>query len=288
MSVLQLLSKMNHWRLNIRHKLQLENRKKRLKSFGTFAQGLYVETKQGCFVLNPSDSYVAKSLLRDGSYGSHEIELAAKYLTPESICILLGGHIGSIAIPLSKRCKHLEVFEPNPESFKWLSINTAINECNNVTLHNYAVSDNEGELKFIVHEGNSGASRRTPAQRFEPVAFETGNEIRVRTKVLDSLYATQSPDLIFMDIEGSEYFALNGAQDLLSRTRALIMEFDSNHFKLVAGRSSDDVWGTIGPHFSRMHNPKTGEVFNGKDSVKREIHRMLEKNETYENIVFIK
>lgn len=288
MSLLNWLSKLNHLRLDLRHSAQLKRRKTRLKSFGDFASGLFVETEQGSFVLNPADSYVARSLAQTGSYGKSEIKQASQYLNPESECVILGGHIGSIAIPLSKYCRKLHVFEPNPDTFKWLSFNVRLNQCQNIVLYNCAVNDTSSELVFIAHEFNSGASRRKPVHDFEPIPFEAGVEIRVPARVLDEVLPEVEPDLIFMDIEGSEYFALKGAQKLLSRTKTLIMEFDSGHFKKVAGKTSKEVWDVFEPHFNRFRNPESGAAVDGKDAVRAEIVRMIDQDESYQSVVFLK
>lgn len=282
------LSNLNHKRLDARSRNKLIQRKKKLQSFGDFAKGLYVETNQGKFIVNPADAFVAKSLLQKGSYGLHEINLAKNYLNKSSICLVLGGHIGSIAIPLSKLCNSVYVFEANPDTFQYLSSNVLINDCSNIKLYNYAVSDSVGEISFILQEANSGSSRRKPIYAFEPVSYEVGREIKVKTQVLDDVFQDLNPDLIFMDIEGSEYFALKGAQKLLSRTKVMIMEFDAGYFKKVSGKSAVEIWEVFAPHFSRLINPKYNLQFDGTEAVKAEVLRMIESDESHENIVFIK
>jgi FkbM family methyltransferase len=287
-SFLSLLSKINHYRLDARNARKLNDRKKRLKSFGEFASGLFVDTPQGMYIINPADTFVAKSLLQTGGYGRHEIELISRFVGPQSTCFVLGGHIGSIAIPMSKMVDRVYVFEANPETFKYLKGNVALNECKNIDLYNYAVSDVVGEIAFILQEANSGSSRRKPIHAFEPVSYEVGKEISVPTKVLDDMFPDVSPDLIFMDIEGSEYFALKGAQSLLSRTKALIMEFDAGYFKKVSGKTPLEIWEVFAPHFTKILQPKKNLLIEGSDAVKAEVLRIINDNESHENIVFMK
>ena len=288
MFLIDLISRLNHKRLDIRNARKLQERKWRLKSFGKHAGALYVEAKHGNFIVNPADAGVAKSLLQTGSYGDHEIELAKGFINKDSVCVVLGGHIGSIAVPFSKLSNSVHVFEANPETFKYLSNNVLLNACSNIKLYNFAVSDEVGEISFIMQEANSGSSRRKPIHAFEPVSYETGREIKVKTLVLDDVFQDLAPDLIFMDIEGSEYFALKGAQKLLTRTKALIMEFDSGYFKKVSGKSSSEIWEVFAPHFSQLINPKNQKHFKGTEAVKAEVLRMIDSDETHENIVFLK
>lgn len=282
------ISKLNHKRLDSRSARKLRERKKKLEYFGAFAKGVYVETGQGKFIVNPADAFVSKSLLQKGGYGLHEIQLAKNYLNESSTCLVLGGHIGSIAIPLSKISKNVHVFEANPETFNYLTANVALNNCSNITLYNFAVSDSVSDIFFIIQEANSGSSRRKPITAFEPVSYEVGREIRVKAQVLDEFLHDLYPDLIFMDIEGSEYFALKGAQKILSRTKALIMEFDSGYFKRVSGKSAYEIWDVFAPHFSRLVSPRYNKNFEGTDAVKGEVLRMIESDESHENIVFLK
>ena len=288
MFLIDFISRLNHKRLDIRNAKKLQERKWRLKSFGKHAVALYVEAKHGNFIVNPADAGVAKSLLQTGSYGDHEIELAKGFINKDSVCVVLGGHIGSIAVPFSKLSNSVHVFEANPETFKYLSNNVLLNACSNIKLYNFAVSDEVGEISFIMQEANSGSSRRKPIHAFEPVSYETGREIKVKTLVLDDVFQDLAPDLIFMDIEGSEYFALRGAQKLLKRTKALIMEFNSEFFKRVSNRSSLEVCNLFYPHFDRLVNPEKMISVDGVDEVKAEIFRMLENKEIYENILFEK
>lgn len=282
------ISKINHWRLDNRHKRQLKSRKYLLTGLGSYATGVSVETEQGFFIVDPCDNFVARALMVKGAYGLKEISLASKFIKTESVCVILGGHIGSIAIPLSKLCSCLHVFEPNPQSFSFLSLNTKLNSCSNIVLHNVAASDQAGTLNFIVHRGNSGASRRRPIFSYEPVTYEQGKDIVVEAMMLDELQLHHSIDLIFMDIEGSEFFALKGAKETLKRTNTLIMEFNAKHFSLVANTSAEELWGLLSMNFDRMINPTSDLQFDGHESILTELIRMIDHEESYDNIIFTK
>ncbi len=130
--MLNFLKKINHIRLQRRNLLKLRRREDELIKFGPNAKAIYVHTKQGDFLVDPRDNFVTKKLLNDGEYSQHEIKLASRFLKENSYCLLLGGHIGSLVIPLSKLCKELIVFEANPYSFELLNKNLLLNEINNV------------------------------------------------------------------------------------------------------------------------------------------------------------
>ncbi len=62
-------------------------------------------------------------------------------------------------------------------------------------------------------------------------------------------------DLIFMDIEGSEIFALRGMTEVLRRTNALIIEFIPHHINSVAGCSIDDFINPLKSNFEFCYVP---------------------------------
>ena len=112
-----LLRKINRTRLDRRTLKKLNERIKKVVEFGPNARAIYAQTKQGDFLIDPADNFVAKKLLHDGEYAISEIKLASQFLKKDSNCLLLGGHIGAIVVPLAKLCKELTVFEANPKNF---------------------------------------------------------------------------------------------------------------------------------------------------------------------------
>ena len=58
-----------------------------------------------------------------------------------------------------------------------------------------------------------------------------------------------------MDIEGSEYFALQGMQEILSKCKLLVIEFLPHHLKNVSGVTVEQFLSGIEPHFSRVTIP---------------------------------
>jgi hypothetical protein len=121
--MLNFLKKINSLRLKHRNLKKLARRESELIKFGPNATAIFAKTRQGSFLVDPRDNFVAKKLLNDGEYGQDEIKLATRFLKKNSHCLILGGHIGSLVIPLSKLCEKLTVFEANPYSFELLNKN---------------------------------------------------------------------------------------------------------------------------------------------------------------------
>ena len=58
-----------------------------------------------------------------------------------------------------------------------------------------------------------------------------------------------------MDIEGSEYFALKGMQDILSKSKLLVVEFLPCHLDNVSSVTVEQFLSVIEPHFSKLKIP---------------------------------
>lgn len=197
--------------------------------------GSVYETAQGLFCLDPRDAFVAQPLIETGESGLGEVELLSVFLNSNSRVLMLGGHIGTLVVPLSRRVSSITVLEANPSTYELLAVNLAMNHCGNVRHYNLAANHESGPLKFVMNTVNSGGSKRYP-QDPHPEYFYDQPEVRVVTAVrLDELLGSETFDMIFMDIEGSEYFAMLGMPGLLSRAQMLVSEFIPHHLSRVAG-----------------------------------------------------
>ena len=283
-----IFSRINHMRLNWRHKKQFLKKKSYLRMLGPYAEGVLVRSRQGLFIMDPSDFAVSKALLNKGEYALSELALAGEFLGKGAVCILMGGHVGSVAIPLSKLCKKIHVFEANPRTFEYLKFNTLINECDNVFLHNVAISDSVGSISFITHEANSGSSRRAPLRDFSPVEFEKGAVTRVSSIDMDSFFVDEEDmyDLLFMDIEGSEYFALKGGQKTLARVKTISMEFSPRYILNVAGVGASEFLKVLSPNFDVMIIPGEMERLVGAKKIQEKLEMFFDKNTSFENLIF--
>jgi FkbM family methyltransferase len=280
--------KINHVRLKQRNLKKLRIRENELIKFGPNAKAIYVQTKQGDFLVDPRDNFVAKKLLNNGEYSQHEIKLASRFLKKNSYCLVLGGHIGSLVIPLAKLCAELTVFEANPHSFKLLNKNLLLNKIYNVQAHNKAVNHENKSIKFLISADNSGGSKRLPLIKASGYFYDNPKEIRVDGIVLDNFLKNKSFDLIFVDIEGSEYFAFKGMQKIFKQSKVLITEFVPHHLKYVASISVTDFWTTLEPHFKYLYIPESRKVFENSNNILRQLTLMFNNDKSYDNIVFLK
>jgi FkbM family methyltransferase len=151
----------------------------------------------------------------------------------------MGAHIGTICIPISKFVKEVVAFEANPKTYELFKTNLILNGCTNVSSHNLAVSDHYGTIDFLMSKHNSGGSKRFPKIEDEIYFYDSPERIKVPCVPIDDFLHGRTFDVIFMDIEGSEYFAMKGMEKMLSNdaTLTVITEFIPHHLKNVASVS---------------------------------------------------
>ena len=287
---MNLLDSLRTWNRSRKWKRRNSNRRKRkdkLLSFGRFASGLLVDGVHGVFAVDPEDDFVARKLLTTGTYSEPELALATQLTPSNGSVLVVGTHIGALAIPLSRHCDHMIAVEANPRTFALLKLNLLLNGCHNVEAHNVAAADAPGKISFLLNRDNSGGSKRMPKTMDESYVYDEPEIAEVRAEALDSLLQRKTFDLIFMDIEGSEYFAMQGMPNILSRSKTLIVEFVPHHLRNVAGVGPEAFASLIVPHFDWMYLPKYSALV-GKDRIGAEMKALYLANESHDGLVFLK
>jgi len=216
-----------------------------------------VDTKNGIFAIDPDDQVIGKSLQNKGEWGIRELERIFPLVHGNSNVLVVGAHIGTLAIPLSKKVKKLVAIEANPKTFELLNINVGLNSLENCHTHCIAANDKAEKLKFLVNTVNSGGSKRKPIIMDEMYIYDNPDEIIVDAAPLDDYLADQIFDLIVMDIEGSEYHALKGMNRLLENAHTLVIEFVPHHLRNVSGVTLEE--------FVRLFNKFNTLYWPGRD-----------------------
>lgn len=121
----------------------------------------------------------------------------------------VGAYIGAYTLRAAKSGCTVYAFEPNPFSFKILSLNVEDNGFENyVKLFNVAVGDREGEIFITLDFDTTRVSN-------------SGYKVRMIT--LDSL-KLRKVDWLKVDVEGFEKEVLGGAESTLDVTDKIIIE----------------------------------------------------------------
>jgi len=137
-------------------------------------------------------------------------------LRPGDMVVDVGANVGTLTILASRLvgpAGHVYALEPNPSTYRFLRRNLTLNGVHNVTAVRAAAGAADGRGSLI-------AGRSDDQDRIG----EGGMDVPVQT--LDSLLATDLRPirLLKIDVEGFEKFVLEGASQVLSRTRFVYFE----------------------------------------------------------------
>jgi FkbM family methyltransferase len=191
---------------------------------GRHAIGIVYESENGTLISGVGDMFVGGNL---GFRGRYEVAMLNSLLAlvgPESRVLVLGTHIGALAIPLAQKVREVVAYEANPETFRFLQYNLKLNKIDNLSPFNLAAGDRHGKIEFFTSGVNSGGSGRS-FDRSPALQLERLNRIEVEMVRLSDHITDPRFDLVLMDIEGSEYFALQGMGPILASCSYLQFEY---------------------------------------------------------------
>ncbi|MBI4250268.1 FkbM family methyltransferase, partial [Candidatus Uhrbacteria bacterium] len=155
-------------------------------------------------------------------YEKEEIAFVKKLLKEGDCVADIGAHIGIYSIVTSHlvgKRGHVYAFEAHPENFSTLLKNVEENNAYNVTCEPMAVTNRSGHVTLF-------ESERSGAHRLSQSRFCTPKKIIVPSIRMDDYFKQNDKkiDFIKMDIEGAEFFALQGMATILSKNRSLILQ----------------------------------------------------------------
>ena len=253
---------------------------------GPHVRALLVESEQGLFACAPEDWAVGGELAHLGRYGRQEIDRILALTDASSRVLFVGSHIGSLVIPVAGRVAHVTAIEANPATFELLRTNIGLNGRRNVDAMQIAAADCEGSIEFVLNTSNSGGSKRMPLVKRKMYFQDNPAVVQVKCARLDDLLP-EAYDLIVMDIEGSEYFALQGMSRLLAHARHLICEFRPHHLRDVAGVSATEFVQLVSPHFDSLYIPSRNATLS-RERFQAVLADMFARDENDDGVVFSK
>jgi FkbM family methyltransferase len=167
-----------------------------------------------------------------GTYEYPASKILQKELKDARLFIDVGAHVGYYTLLASKIAKEVIALEPDPFNYKLLRINLRINGISNVYALNIAASNYTGTGIYASYIKNTGKLLTQKSNR-------DNNMSRIKIKVvkLDDLLLKigKIPDVIKIDVEGSEIQVLEGLQETLRKgVKCLMIEVHSEENKIKA------------------------------------------------------
>lgn len=156
------------------------------------------------------------------------VNLFKQAIKPDSIVLDIGAHIGYYSLIAARCCPEGKVFafEPGPDNYEILQRNIHINGYTNIIPIRKAVYSKTGKRQFFLAE--SSDSHGLYPHPLSP----TKSTCFIECITIDEFLAGQTVDVIKMDIEGGEPFALEGMRETILKNRHLVLFVELNPFCL--------------------------------------------------------
>lgn len=185
------------------------------------------------------DDWIQQQLYFLGDYEKPEIDYLYSVLKSGDTFIDVGGNIGLFSFNASRiignsgKVYAFEAFKPNYEKF---SQHLTLNNFKNVTLEHLAVAEKEGYIEILYNE-NYGNVGMASSYLKDFTAKETVKSISLDDYIKNQ--AVTNITLIKIDIEGGEFSALQGMQEILTHCKPKII-IEINNIALKSSNHSED------------------------------------------------
>ena len=126
----------------------------------------------------------------------------------------VGANYGLMSYHLSKNFENVEAFELDPDVRSCLRMNIGKYNLDNVTVHPYGCGSEHKKIKMLKSNDHSFSTRVNPVQNNEQCDAEV--------VPLDH-YDWDDVDLIKIDAEGFEGMVVQGALEMIARSRPIIL-----------------------------------------------------------------
>jgi FkbM family methyltransferase len=231
------------WRKRVSRALRGRLRGMALSNHGL---GVVAVTKNGVLVVDPRDFGVSTSLLAYGNYDWEAVSWLLPLVGRESRLVFVGAHLGALLVPVAAHSgsRTIVAFEPVPDTCRLLTLNVALNGLAGISVHQQAIGDTEGSVRFTQNPINTGNSR----------VSNTG-EIVVPVSTLDDALKREAwtyTDLLVLDAEGFEARAMRGASNTLSQTRYFYVEYSPEQLR-EQGSTAEEFLDLAATYFQSMY-----------------------------------
>lgn len=182
------------------------------------------------YLLSTKDLAISSRLFAEGEFDFYKFERAFYALGAPRLSTLLdvGAHVGSISIPAVKRkfADRAIALEPDKENYWLLRTNIFLNGLEEEIISIQAAAGPSIDSVYVRLDGgsNTGDHRYVLKQLLPDHEASAG----APTILLDDFFGEIDVEssLLWMDIQGGEGLALEGAQKLLEAGIPVVLEFD--------------------------------------------------------------
>ena len=168
-----------------------------------------------------------------------EIFIINELIDKDTDTIDVGVYRGVHSYEMSKYCKCVHAFEPNPVIFYELE-KYLPKIINNIKLYNFALSNKNEKKKLRIPIRNQNVHKSNYEEYYkmglatihEKNIFENFDTFEIKCKKLDDFDLARRISFIKIDVEGHEIEVLNGCKELIKKFKPnLMIEIEQNYSK---------------------------------------------------------
>jgi FkbM family methyltransferase len=187
------------------------------------------------------DISILGPIAKTGVWEPHIVNLMAKIVHPESVCLDIGANIGALTLVLADLAHKgvVHSFEPSSINSRFLAMNIRQNKIRNAHAHAIGMGSAPGRVEFTNLVGMEGCSFVSPVGQSvdNVVASAWGSNVERKSEVvtistLDRWMAQQNVrqvDVLEIDVEGCELAVLDGGRNTVNQHRPkMIIELNRN------------------------------------------------------------
>lgn len=186
--------------------------------------------RDGSTILVRLDDYIGRTIYYFGDLDPKITWVCKKLLRPGDTVLDVGANCGLISIYASKlvgSTGHVHAFEPQPNLAELMQKSLEISGYSQVSVHNIALSENDGVMDMLIAAGNSGQASLS-VQSVVP-----GKTIQVQVRrTADYLCGLNlgTIRLMKLDVESHEESVLRGALDFFRDRGPDVIVFELNKY----------------------------------------------------------
>lgn len=175
-------------------------------------------------IVNPYE-FIGRHIFIEGIYETDCTDLFISLIRPGDCVLDVGANIGYFTLLSSSLVGsggQVHAFEASPQIMKMLDKNIRLNHASNVVLHNEAVLDRLGVVKFY-----TGPEENLGLSSIQNLGYLSAVKEEVPCVNIDYMMPTlPAVRLVKIDVEGAEFLVTKGMQCLIDRDKPyIILEF---------------------------------------------------------------
>lgn len=199
-----------------------------------------IEAKHGKFLVLPNDA-LGQTLMNNGDFEPHFYNVAKNVIIDGNICLDCGANLGYHAITMAKMVGprgKIIAFEPLRVIYQQLNGNVFLNDLRNVITINAALGNKQDIIQMDYVDVDNPNGVNIGATKVG------GHGDTVELLPIDNVIQN-GVSFIKIDVQGSEVFLLEGANELIKNSRPVMFVEVENQWLTCFGQTSEILLNKI-------------------------------------------